>query len=390
MRIAPHLLNTSTPPISAAYDSASAFLKAHPDKPLLDCAQGSPSSPPPDFLLKALSTESCDPKLAFRYGLNGGEAPLQSALAAEIVRRRGAVDVTHEDIAITSGCNLAFFAAGDEVIIPSPWYFNHQMALTMLGIKPVPLIASPSQGFVPNPSDVPSLLSDRTRAIVLVSPNNPTGAIYPPDTLTEFFKIAEKHNLVLFLDETYRDFIGARPHSLFSRQLGANWRNTLIHLFSFSKSYAIPGARLGAVVADPTFITHLNKSLDTIQICPPRAPQHALASVFTRYRPFIEQTALELRERQEAFRAALPSSWRLASAGGYFAFVSHPYNVTASEVCRYLASQHGCFGYSAPTTQGQRIADEQRWIRASVAAVTVAQMNDLRIALLAADKYFAN
>lgn len=125
--------------ISAAYDSAKAFLEANPDIPLLDCAQGSPSSPPPEFLLDAIARESRDPTLAFRYGLNGGELPLREALAAEIARIYGgadgtSVDVTVEDVSITSGCNLAFFTAllcvaqaGDEVILPSPWYFNHQL-----------------------------------------------------------------------------------------------------------------------------------------------------------------------------------------------------------------------------------------------------------------------
>jgi len=223
-----------------------------------------------------------------------------------------------------------------------------------------------------------------------------TGAIYPPATLQAFFDVAQKHNLALFLDETYRDFIGSRPHNLFAPATG--WRGTLVHLFSFSKSYAIPGARLGAVVADPSFILHLNKALDTVQICPPRAAQHALAAVLPQFKPFIERTAAELRDRQVAFNDALPSSWRIASAGGYFAFVCHPFQgVTASVVCHYLASQHGvvmlpaeCFGYGASDDKDAAVTDEKRWIRASIAAIGAERMPDLRRALLAADSHFAS
>ena len=105
------------------------------------------------------------------------------------------------------------------------------MALTQLGISAIPLPCTPPT-FLPCPSLAKSLITPRTRAIVLVSPNNPTGAIYSKGLIQEFAEVARGAGVALVLDETYRDFVDERPHELFGDEA---WRGYLIHLFSFSK-----------------------------------------------------------------------------------------------------------------------------------------------------------
>lgn len=107
------------------------------------------------------------------------------------------------------------------------------MTLKQLNIDIVPLPCSPPE-FVPSPTLCRTLLSARTKAIVLVTPNNPTGAIYPPELIEEFSMIAKEHGIALVLDETYREFLGKgkRAHGLFEK---SDWREYLIQLFSFSK-----------------------------------------------------------------------------------------------------------------------------------------------------------
>jgi len=106
------------------------------------------------------------------------------------------------------------------------------MTLTTLGIKPIALKTSPENGFMPTVEDCRALITEKTKAIALVSPNNPTGAVYPHALLEDMFKLAQEHKVALILDETYRDFItGERPHTLFSKP----WRTNLVHLYSFSK-----------------------------------------------------------------------------------------------------------------------------------------------------------
>jgi aspartate/methionine/tyrosine aminotransferase len=149
------------------------------------------------------------------------------------------------------------------------------MTLHMNGIKVLPLPTWPDDGFLPSSDGAARLVTSRTKAIVLVTPNNPTGAIYPPSLLESFNTLAQMHGIALILDETYRDFApvsnsGAfAPHSLFEMESSVRlpWRNTLIHLFSFSKSYAIPGQRLGAIIASPSFIAIVRTVLDCIQVC---------------------------------------------------------------------------------------------------------------------------
>jgi len=126
---------------------------------------------------------------------------------------------------------IALCQAGDEVILPTPWYFNNEMVLRQLSITLIPLPCSPPS-FLPSVATARSLVTPKTRAIVLVSPNNPTGAIYPKELLREFAELAKESGVALVLDETYREFVEGRPHDLFEE---TEWMKYLVHLFSFSK-----------------------------------------------------------------------------------------------------------------------------------------------------------
>ncbi len=104
---------------------------------------------------------------------------------------------------------MAVAKAGDEVIVPAPWYFNHEMMLRMLGIGCTPLLCRPEDGYVPDVATARGLISSRTRAILLISPNNPTGATYPAATIAAFAELCRQRGIWLILDETYRDFLPA-------------------------------------------------------------------------------------------------------------------------------------------------------------------------------------
>ncbi|KAJ7136280.1 pyridoxal phosphate-dependent transferase [Mycena filopes] len=375
-RLSRGILNTRTPPIPLAYTWAAKYDLSH--GPLLDMSQGIPGEPPQQALQDALSVASSSLS-SFGYGLSEGELVLREAMAKEMRTVYGAdTDITADDISLTSGCNLAFVAtvmaladAGDEVILPVPWYFNHQMTLTMLNITTVPLKTRPEDGFTPSVSDCKALITSKTRAIVLVTPNNPTGATYSPALIAEFSQLAHTHGLALIIDETYRDFIltGQPPHALFSTPT-PSWRTHLIHLFSFSKSYAIPGHRLGLVAASPPFQKALGTVLDSLQICAPRPIQLALAPILGSLRPGILATARALQARRAAFVEALPRGWSVGSIGAYFAFVRHPFEGRGSEeVCARLAEQVGVVLLPAAFfCDGVGEGDgEDRWIRFSVA-----------------------
>ncbi|KAG8704069.1 hypothetical protein FRC08_002476 [Ceratobasidium sp. 394] len=344
---------TNPPPIPIASQWASAY-KGTQSEPLINLSQGVPGSQPHSSVAQHLSQVVKDGDSA-AYGDIFGDLNMRRALAEEMKYVYGkegrTVDVEVQDVALTAGCNAAFMAAvmaiadrGDEVILPVPWYFNQQMTLHMLGIGVIPLPVSIEEGFIPTVERAEALVTPRTRALVLVSPNNPTGVIYPPTLIRSFLDLACRHSIALILDETYRDFVTpGPPHGLFAQ---ANWRSNLVHLFSFSKSYCVPGHRLGAIVGGTAVLENIAKVLDCMQICPARPLQIALAPLLPSLRSDLATQSAELSARHDVFRQMLlqsPSSgWKIGSAGAYFALVKHPFKgVHAVEVCRRLAEQCG-------------------------------------------------
>jgi aspartate/methionine/tyrosine aminotransferase len=315
--------------------------------PLIDLSQAVPADPPPPALLDRLAAATASPEAA-RYGPILGDDGLRRALAADVSALYGA-EVGAEQVAITAGCNMGFIVAallvaqaGEAVLLPTPWYFNHEMSLAMLGIEARPLPCRPEQGFIPDPDEAAALIDGRVRALVLVTPNNPTGAVYPPETIARFGSLCRERGVTLIIDETYRDFrppVSGAPHGLL-----AAGPDHVIQLYSFSKAYCIPGHRTGAVLASPALIEGVGKILDNLQICAPRLAQLALPEVIPALAAWRGANAAAMAERAEAFRAALRAApgWRLDSIGAYFAYLAHPFaGRPARAVAEALARERG-------------------------------------------------
>ncbi|MDQ0395246.1 aminotransferase [Labrys monachus] len=349
--INPNLVDTATPPIPEAQGWARAYDGAA--GPLIDLSQAVPGYPPHADLLERLGRSAGEAATA-SYGPIQGDTVLRKGYAAHVAALYGG-DVDWRDVAITTGCNQAFFIAaiavakaGDSVLLPTPWYFNHKMTLDMLGIEARPLPSPADGGFVPDVDAAASLIDATTRAIVLVSPNNPTGAVYPPRTIEAFAELCRRRGLFLILDETYRDFIAGRPHGLIA---SGDYRNTLIYLYSFSKSYCIPGHRLGALHASPTLSPEIGKILDTLQICAPRTAQAPVAWGIEGLAAWRETNRLEIERRAEAFRQAFAgvNGWKIDAVGAYFAFLRHPFpGQRAADVVRELVARSGVLCLPGP------------------------------------------
>jgi aspartate/methionine/tyrosine aminotransferase len=345
---------TAEPPIPAVRSWAAAY--SGRAGPPIDLTQAVPGYPPHSDLLARLA-EAAGQQWSAAYGDIEGDAGLREALAADIGHCYGA-PIGWKDVAITAGCNLAFAMAttalaapGEAVLLPAPWYFNHAMALDMRGVTARPLPCRAEDGFVPDPDRAAALIDATVRAIVLVTPNNPTGAIYPPDVIARFAALCRDRGLWLVLDETYRDFLPSAaepPHGLFA---DPSWRDFVVHLYSFSKAYCVPGHRVGAVVAGPAFRAELDKVLDTLQICPSRTPQAALAWAVEGLRTWREGNREIMAGRAAAFRrAAAPlAGWRLDALGGYFAYLRLPdWAPPAADSARELAARHGLMTLPGP------------------------------------------
>ena len=165
-----------------------------PDRPLINVSQAAPVDSPPLGLRQALADAALNNPDAHLYGPVLGLPALRAEIAQQWSASYGGTGRPAQ-VAITQGCNQAFCAvmstlagAGDEVILPTPWYFNHKMWLDMQGVTTVPLPAG--AGLIPEAEAAAALITPRTRAIVLVSPNNPGGAEYPAETLEAFRDLA--------------------------------------------------------------------------------------------------------------------------------------------------------------------------------------------------------
>ena len=209
----------------------------------------------------------------------------------------------------------------------APYYFDHPMALDILGICGVYAPFVEAERGLPNPATIESLITNRTRAILVVSPSNPTGAITPPDTIRELFDVARRHNIALVLDETYNEFIpgGLCPHTLFNDPA---WGDHFVQIASFGKTYALTGYRAGMLVASESFIHHALKAQDTMAVCQPRITQQAVKFGVENLDEWVEANRDMMSRRHDLFRSEFMqpgNRFRLVASGAFFAWVRHPF-----------------------------------------------------------------
>lgn len=319
-----------------------------PDRPLINVSQAAPVEPPHPAMRQAMADAVLQDDSAHLYGPVLGNGDLRSELAARTARIYEGI-ITPDQICITSGCNQAFAAAisalcaeDDEVIVPVPWYFNHKMWLDMAGAVAVPLACE--DDMMPDPKEAAKRVTPRTRAIVLVTPNNPTGAEYPDDLITAFYEVARTHGIKLIVDETYRDFHSRSdtPHSLFKR---GDWDETLIHLYSFSKAYRLTGHRMGALAASPATLAEIEKFLDTVAICPGQVGQHAALWGMQNLDQWLAGERDEILRRRAAITDQMPrleaKGWSLLGLGGYFAYMRHPFALSSADLAPLLVKEAG-------------------------------------------------
>ena len=372
----PAITQLTAPPVAIVQNWINAYDNAH--GPLIDLSQAVPGYPPHPDLITALKDVAAD-QSSLSYGDIEGEPSLRQAYAQEMTRVYGQ-PLAMDQILITSGCNQAFIisaltvaGAGETVLMTEPGYFNHESTLSMLGIKTASVPALAEHGFIPRLDDIAQAITPTTKALALVSPNNPTGAIYPPDHLSAILTLCHDRGIWLILDETYRDFItqDAPRHDL----LNHPGRERLILLYSFSKAYCIPGHRLGAVCTSTNAIQEMAKIMDNIQICAPRVGQQAIAPMIHSLQGWRQDNNEKMAERAAAFRQAFDdiAGFEIAAMGAYFGYVRHPFQDTSLNVAETMAKTVGIL-----TIPGDFFGKgQERYLRFAFANAEVAAIQQL-------------
>ena len=370
-------------PVGAAYDLLS---QRAGRLPLLDLSQASPPYPPALAVVDHLQRCLADGGSA-GYTDVPGLPKLREAFAADLSQDYDAA-LEPGNVQVTAGCNQAFCLVagvlaqpGDEIVLPLPYYFNHDMWLRLNGITPVYL--QPEADLVPRAAALEELITPRTRAVLLVTPGNPTGVTIPPDEIAAFAEVARRHDIALVLDETYRSFRATEgpAHALYAE---ADWSDHVIGLFSFSKEFAIPGYRVGAVVAGPKVGREVAKLMDCVAVCAPKIGQEAAWAGLTRATDWRIERAAEMASRRAAFQAALvdrPGGFEILACGGYFGWLRHPFrDEPTPDLARRLVVDHDLL--LLPGTAFE--PTDSRALRVSIAGVDEGTAGDLADRLQAA------
>lgn len=248
---------------------------------------------PPPEAAEAVSRFFAEPN-NHKYQAVEGIPPLVEAITAKLKAENG-IDVARENsrVIVTAGGNMAFVHAvlavtdpGDEVILLPPFYFNHEMAVAMAGCRPV--LVPTDENYQPRLDALDAAITPRTRALLTVSPNNPSGAVYPEATLRAINALCARRGIFHISDEPYEYFTYDEAAHFSPASITGSGAHT-ISLFSLSKAYGFASWRIGYMAVPETLTTALRKIQDTVLICPPVVSQHAAVGALSAGRAYCEE-----------------------------------------------------------------------------------------------------
>jgi aspartate aminotransferase len=263
---------------------------------------GEPDAPTPAHVIEAAAADARAGHTG--YSSSTGLAELREALAEKVTRTNGR-PTTPDEVVVTHGAMhgltmglQATLAPGEEVLLPDPEFPNWRMAAVSAGLAVGTYPTRASAGFVPDPADVERAVTGRTRAIVVCSPNNPTGAVYPREVLAEIVEIARRHDLWVLSDECYEEFSFDAPHAGVT---DLDPDNRVLSFFSFSKTHAMTGWRVGyVVVPDPTVHDLIGQLAEATISCPSTIGQRAALAALRGPQDHVVAARAAYRERRDA------------------------------------------------------------------------------------------
>lgn len=253
-----------------------------------------------------------------------GLPALREAIAASLAAEYG-LDYAADEIVVTAGVQesimlamLGLVTPGDEVLITSPRFTTYDTAVRLCGGVPVPVPTHLKDDFALDPAEVEARITPRTRAFVLVSPNNPTGAVTPPGAIRAIAEIARRRDILLIADEIYARLVYP-PHEHISAATLPGMRGRTITLNGFSKTYAMTGWRVGYLAAPADFVAALTEPRHTLSINTCTISQHAALAALTGPQQEVEGHFAAYAERRAyLMEAADALGLRYGAPGGAF------------------------------------------------------------------------
>jgi aspartate/methionine/tyrosine aminotransferase len=284
----------------------------------------------PDFATPENITEAAIDALRHgwtHYGPPAGLPAFRQAIAQEVSRSRG-VEVHEDGVVVTPGGKpVLFFAvmalaeAGDEVIYPNPGFPIYESAIRYVGARPVPIRLREEKDFSLDVDELASLINDRTRLIILNSPQNPTGGVLSRDDIHQIAQAIGDRNLMVLSDEIYSRLIFDGEHYSILSEPGFHDRTILLD--GFSKTYAMTGWRLGYGVMRPDLAVHIARLMTNVNSCTASFTQMAGIAALQGDQSSVERMRAEFQRRRDVFIAGLnhiPGFSCRMPKGAFYAF----------------------------------------------------------------------
>ena len=323
--VPPRITDIDLPPYDPLNRRAAELRAAGHD--VISLGQALPFFGPPRSAITA-ARQAIESGRANGYSIDPGLTGLRTILAERLSALCG-TEIAADDLLITAGANHAFTLAlatcvdpGAEVLLPAPFFTNHEMAVRIMGAAATEVPVADRAGFAVRWSDIEPAITPRTRAVVLCNPSNPSGAVIDASEGHRIVSELAARGITVLCDETYMHFVYGRPH--WSAASAPGWRHAVVVIGTFSKSFGMMGWRVGYMLADAAFCAEAVKIQDAMIICAPMVSQCAAEGVAREdwhYPASFHGALLERRQALIEAIAAVPALHWTPTEGAFFGFV---------------------------------------------------------------------
>lgn len=349
------------------------------DQPIIGLHVGEPSFPTPLHIRQA--AQDALARGETKYVPNAGVAPLRRAIAKKVTEKNG-ISATPEQVVVSAGGMQAIYVAlsatiqaGDEVLIPDPGWPNFDMAVRLLQAAPVPYPLDPENSFLPDISVLEGLVTERTKLIVVNTPSNPLGAVLTAELAEALCRFADRHDLWLLSDECYDALTFDVPHispGSFDEQ------DRVISCFSFSKTYAMTGMRVGYLVTPLSMAATAAKMQEPLIACVNAPAQYGALGALEGPQDIVDEMRLTYKERRDAAARLLGDAGTgyLMPHGAFYLWIDvrdRCFGDVDAWALKLLKDHHVAV---APGTAFGAVG--QGWVRTSLATATEDLIEGLR------------
>ena len=279
------------------------------------------------------------------YTSSAGLMELREAIAEKLKRENGISIDPESEVVVTVGassainlCLLTVVNPGEEVLIPDPGWPQYQGQIRLAGGVPVGYPTPEAMGFKPDFNALEKKVTEKTKAMIINSPNNPTGAVLAKDDLEKLANVAERHDLIVISDEVYEKFLYEGSHVSFATLPGMEDRTLTVN--GFSKTYAMTGWRLGYVAGREEFLSQIAKMNLHVNSCPPAMTQRAALAALQGSQKPVEEMFQEYKKRRDVIVKGLNEIKGvkcLNPGGAFYVFPNlSAYKRPSMELTKYL------------------------------------------------------